>query len=107
MTFQTCVYFFLLWNTKYILKNVGNQTTLEPIDLHCMAKKTDISQNIFFLEQHKHEIMHVSQATPPPPHTHTHTFFVKKKKGKICFAKTHFMNFALRFRLPEVIHYYS
>jgi len=45
MSFQTCM----------ILKNVGNQTVLVTIDLHCMNKKknTDISQNIFSVSQKK------------------------------------------------------
>ncbi len=42
----------------------------------CMAQKTDISETIFLLKQHKHEIINVSQATPPPTHTHTHTLCV-------------------------------
>lgn len=29
-----------MWNTKYILKYIGNQTTLEPIDLLYEKKKT-------------------------------------------------------------------
>ncbi len=35
MTFPTCVQ-----HKEDILKNVGNQTTLEPFDFHFMEKKT-------------------------------------------------------------------
>jgi len=33
MSFQTCTSFFLPWNIKIFLKNVGNQTVLVPIDV--------------------------------------------------------------------------
>ena len=43
MSFQTCMTFFLHWNTEEdILKNIGIQTTLDPIDFKCM----DIFHNI-------------------------------------------------------------
>lgn len=40
MSFQSCMTYFLLRNKiEDILKNIGSQTTLEPIDLHCVDKK--------------------------------------------------------------------
>ncbi len=49
---------FLLWNIKEdILKNVGNQTVLAPIDFHCIVKKKTLTffQSIFFYVPQKAE----------------------------------------------------
>ncbi len=67
-SFQTCMTDWLLWNTKEgILKNIGNQIDLVPIDFYYMDKKfnvingnknslvTNILQNIFFCVLHKKE----------------------------------------------------
>ncbi len=48
MSFQTC--FFHLWNSKNIMKNVGNPTKLEPIDFYCTMltkKKKKTAWNMF------------------------------------------------------------
>ncbi len=44
VSFQTCMTFFLLLNTKDILKNDGDQAVLVPIDFHWIVKKYDVSQ---------------------------------------------------------------
>ncbi len=72
-SFQTCMTDWLLWNTKYleeywrILKNIGNQIDLVPIDFYYMDKQlnvingnqnslvTNILQNMFFCVLHKKE----------------------------------------------------
>ncbi len=67
-SFQTCMTDWLLWNTKEgILKNIGNQIDLVPIDFYYMDKQfnvingnqnslvTNILQNIFFCVLHKKE----------------------------------------------------
>ncbi len=38
MSFQTCMILFVLWNIKDILKNIGKQMVLGPIDFHSMDK---------------------------------------------------------------------
>ncbi len=41
MSLQTCLHFFLLWNTKEdVLKSVGKQTVLGPIDFHSIFTHT-------------------------------------------------------------------
>ncbi len=45
MSLQTCILFFLLWNSKeHILKNVGNQAVMVPNDFHMFFKPYDGSQ---------------------------------------------------------------
>ncbi len=39
-------------NTKYILKNAGNQTALGTINFNCMDKKTETFLKIFFFMFH-------------------------------------------------------
>ncbi len=41
MSLQTCLHFFLLWNTKEdVLKSVGKQTVLDPIDFYSIFTHT-------------------------------------------------------------------
>ncbi len=40
MSLQTCINFFLMLNTKYILKNAGNQTIVGPHNIHSRGKNT-------------------------------------------------------------------
>lgn len=58
MSFQGCMIFFLLWNTKdNILKSSWVQIALGPIDFHCTdkkkKKKTRIIQNVLCVPQKK------------------------------------------------------
>ncbi len=47
MSVQTCVTFCFLWNPKWdILKNIGNQMILGPIDFHNTKKTTKTWKSI-------------------------------------------------------------
>ncbi len=68
MSVQICMSFILLLNTKYILKNVNNQTVSVPTDFPTIFVNTmevnenrnglitNILQNIFFCAPQKKEI---------------------------------------------------